>query len=122
MLKETLGARRRRNFLQSLLVTAFALTGIGMAQAQDSAPATPGKISTVYTGDVSNGKKVVSSLNTSDLEPGNVLLFILADAAPVPGASAYPEQIAALRLADCMRPRSEAFCEPLLAADRGSRL
>ena len=41
-----------------------------MAQAQVSAPATPAKISTVYTGDVINGKKVVSSLNTDDLEPG----------------------------------------------------
>ena len=50
--------------MQSLLITAFALTGIGMAQAQVSAPATPAKISTVYTGDVINGKKVVSSLNT----------------------------------------------------------
>ena len=70
MLKEFLGSRGRRNFMLSLLITAFALTGIGMAQAQSSAPATPAKISTVYTGDVINGKKVVSSLNTSDLEPG----------------------------------------------------
>jgi len=46
--------------MQSLLITAVALTGIGMAQAQNSAPATPAKISTVYTGDVINGKKVVS--------------------------------------------------------------
>ena len=56
--------------MQSLLITAFAVTGIGMAQAQASAGATPAKVSTVYTGDVINGKKVVSSLNTSDLEPG----------------------------------------------------
>ena len=53
--------------MQSLLIAAIALTGIGTAQAQSGAPA---KISTVYTGDVINGKKVVSSLNTSDLEPG----------------------------------------------------
>ncbi len=70
MLKQPLGARGRRNFMQSLLITACALTGIGLAQAQNSAPATPARISTVYTGDVINGKKVVSSLNTSDLEPG----------------------------------------------------
>ena len=70
MLKEPLGTRGRRNFMQSLLITAVALTGIGMAQAQNSAPATPAKISTVYTGDVINGKKVVSSLNTDDLEAG----------------------------------------------------
>jgi SAM-dependent methyltransferase len=60
----------RRNLIKSLLITPFALTGIGMAQAQVSAPATPARISTVYTGDVINGKKVVSSLNTDDLEPG----------------------------------------------------
>ena len=35
MLKEPLGSRGRRNFMLSLLITAFALTGIGMAQAQN---------------------------------------------------------------------------------------
>jgi len=70
MLKEPLRDRGRRNFMQSLLVTAIALTGIGMAQAQSSAPTAPAKISTVYTGDLTSGKKVVSSLHTSDLEPG----------------------------------------------------
>ena len=53
--------------LQSWLMAAIPLTVIGTAQAQSGAPA---KISTVYTGDVSNGKKVVSSLSTSELEPG----------------------------------------------------
>jgi predicted deacylase len=56
--------------MQSLLITAFALAGFGMAQAQSSAPATPARIGTVYTGDVINGKKGVSSLDTGDLEPG----------------------------------------------------
>jgi len=56
--------------MQSLLITAMALTGVGMAQAQVSAPATLAKIGTVYTGDMINGKKVVSSLSTDDLEPG----------------------------------------------------
>ena len=70
MLKQHLGSQRRRNFMQSLLITAFALVGVGMAQAQSSAPATPAKIGTVYTGDVINGKKVVSYLDTADLEPG----------------------------------------------------
>ena len=70
MLKEFLVGGRRRSLMQSLLVTAIALTGVGMAQAQVSAPATPAKIRTVYTGDVINGKKVVSSLSTDDLEPG----------------------------------------------------
>ena len=57
-------------FLLVNLLTAIACTGIGMAQAQSSAVAAPATISTVYTGDVINGKKVVSSLNTSDLAPG----------------------------------------------------
>ncbi|MCU0767046.1 MAG: hypothetical protein MUE39_06685, partial [Gammaproteobacteria bacterium] len=70
MLKEPLVSRRRRNLMQSLLIAAFALTGVGMAQAEVSAPATPAKISTLYTGDVISGKKVISSLNTDDLEPG----------------------------------------------------
>ncbi len=67
MLKSCLGGHGRRNFMQSLLIAAIAFTGISTAQAQSGAPA---KMSTVYTGDVINGKKVVSSLNTSDLEPG----------------------------------------------------
>ena len=62
--------RRRRSLMQSLLISPLALSGIGMAQAQVSTPATPARISTVYTGDVINGKKVVSSLNTDELEPG----------------------------------------------------
>ena len=70
MLEEPLGSQGRRNFMQSLLITAFALAGVSLTQAQSSAPATPARFSTVYTGDVINGKKVVSSLNTADLEPG----------------------------------------------------
>jgi predicted deacylase len=70
MLEELLVGGRRRCLMQSLLVVATALTGVGTAQAQVSAPATPAKIGTVYTGDVINGKKVVSSLSTDDLEPG----------------------------------------------------
>ncbi|HSM27410.1 MAG TPA: hypothetical protein VK855_04830 [Thioalkalivibrio sp.] len=45
--------------MQSLLITALVLIGIGMAQAEVRSPATPTGISTVYTGDVINGKQVV---------------------------------------------------------------
>lgn len=69
MLKETLGSRGRR-LTQLLLIAVFGLTGVGVAQAQSGAPAAPARTGTVYTGDVINGKKVVSSLNTADLEPG----------------------------------------------------
>ncbi|HEX5638353.1 MAG TPA: succinylglutamate desuccinylase/aspartoacylase family protein [Burkholderiaceae bacterium] len=51
-------------------MAALSLTAIGLAQAQSSVPASATRISTVYTGDVIGGKKVVSSLNTADLEPG----------------------------------------------------
>jgi predicted deacylase len=70
MLKKPLGSRMRGRFMPSLLIAAFVLTGIGIAQAQTGAPATPAKVTTVYTGDVINGKKVVSSLDTANLEPG----------------------------------------------------
>jgi predicted deacylase len=56
--------------MKSLLVAVIALAGIGSAQAESNATAAAAKIGTVYTGDVINGKKVVSSLNTGDLEPG----------------------------------------------------
>jgi predicted deacylase len=62
--------RRPRTLMKSLLITAFALASLNTAQAQIVAPATQAHIRTVYTGDVINGKKVVSSLNTNDLEPG----------------------------------------------------
>jgi predicted deacylase len=70
MLKDFTVSRRRWISGNSLLITVLALTGIGMAQAQVSDPAGPARTSTVYTGDVINGKKVVSSLNTDDLEAG----------------------------------------------------
>jgi predicted deacylase len=63
-------SHRHRNIMHSLLITVFALTGIGTAHAHASDSATPARISTAYTGDVINGKKVVSSLNTDDLEAG----------------------------------------------------
>jgi len=56
--------------MQSLLLASLALAGAGLAHAQGSAAGAPARVSTVYTGDVINGKKVVSSLNTNDLEPG----------------------------------------------------
>ena len=70
MFELLLSGRGCRIFMQSLWVAAIALTGTGMVQAQSIATTAPAKISTVYTGDVINGKRVVSSLNTSDLEPG----------------------------------------------------
>jgi len=67
--------RRRRHRLQSLLIAPWALVVFAMAPALVNAASPPvgvriGGVKTVFTGDVINGKKVVSSLNTDDLEPG----------------------------------------------------
>ena len=70
MLKVLTASRRRWISVNSLLIAVSALTCIGMAHAQASDPATPARTSTIYTGDVIDGKKVVSSLNTDDLEAG----------------------------------------------------
>ena len=70
MLKDCSGSHKRSLFLQLILLATLALTGAGVAQAQASAHAASAKISTVYTGDLINGKRVVSSLNTADLEAG----------------------------------------------------
>ena len=71
---------RHRHRLQSLLIAPWALAVLAMAPELVSAAAAPagvrsggvkaGGVRTIFTGDVINGKKVVSSLNTDDLEPG----------------------------------------------------
>jgi len=78
----SLNSRRghRRHRLQSLLIAPWALAVLAMAPEMAGAAAAPAGVSsgavkagggrTVFTGDVINGKKVVSSLNTDDLEPG----------------------------------------------------
>jgi hypothetical protein len=72
--RETNTMHSRRQFVQSVPALGagimLAQNMLATAQAQDSAPATPAGTGTVYTGDVINGKKVVSSLNTDDLEAG----------------------------------------------------
>lgn len=95
MLKAPLGSCGRRTFMHSLLITALALTGSGMAPAQDSAPGTPAEISTLYTGDVISGKKVVSSLNTRDLEPGKKHLLYFQGVQMSTGQSWYVSVIVA---------------------------
>jgi predicted deacylase len=78
----SLNSRRghRRHRLQSLLIAPWALAVLAMAPEMAGAAAAPAGVRsgavkagggrTVFTGDVINGKKVVSSLNTDDLEPG----------------------------------------------------
>ena len=69
----------RRNFMIASIATVGASTAFAYdtrpANAQDTAASSGDAASgasrgTVYTGDVIEGKKVVSALDTSDLEPG----------------------------------------------------
>ena len=65
----------RRDFMMASIATVGASAAVavnaGAANAQDAAtpPANPAS-GTVYTGDVIQGKKVVSALDVNDLEPG----------------------------------------------------
>ena len=62
----------RRHFMASAIgVSAALATDINAARAQ----APIASRGTVYTGDVIDGKKVVSALNLEDLEPGKKHLF-----------------------------------------------
>jgi predicted deacylase len=67
----------RRDFIIASIATVGASAALavnaGAANAQDAA--TPSASGTVYTGDVIQGKKVVSVLDVNDLEPGKKHLF-----------------------------------------------
>ena len=51
-------------------VAAALAANVGSAKAQDASTPSEALSGTVYTGDVIQGKKVVSSLDVNDLEPG----------------------------------------------------
>src|SRR5215469_7515187 len=59
--------------------TGFAASISGASAQSTTAPAAgsaqPTPQGTVYTGDVIDGKKVISALNVSDLEPGKHLFY-----------------------------------------------
>lgn len=67
----------RRDFMLLAAAGAGALaSGVAVAQAEDAAPAAkPAAGGTVFTGDIVQGKKVISALDVSDLEPGRHHLF-----------------------------------------------
>lgn len=113
----------RRDLLVASIPTVGAAAAIATnassAKAQESTAASPvpePSSGTVYTGDLIQGKKVVSTLDANDLEPGkkhalyfqgvqmptgqrsdamsepgNPLAFILFHKAPPEGAETYPE-------------------------------
>jgi uncharacterized protein len=65
----------RRAFMISAIASAALATEAGTANAQGTTPSSESTVSamlqaTGYTGDVIDGKKVVSALNVNDLEPG----------------------------------------------------
>lgn len=62
--------QNRFAFVHSLVFTFLFFSVMNVSCAQKSIPTAATSISTVYTGDIINGKKVVSSLNTNDLEAG----------------------------------------------------
>ena len=71
----------RRNFMVAAIgASATLAANTGAANAQDTSassasPAPAAPRGTVYTGDVIQGKKVISALNVNDLEPGKKHLF-----------------------------------------------
>jgi predicted deacylase len=69
----------RRDLIKASVVTVGAAAAVAVnasANAQDAAtPAAKPASGTVYTGDVIEGKKVVSALDVNDLEPGKKHLF-----------------------------------------------
>ena len=78
------GGLDRRDFmilaLGSVGATAAASVNADAAMAQDAtvssaAPGTGVQQGTVYTGDVIQGKKVISTLDVNDLEPGKHLFY-----------------------------------------------
>ena len=64
----------RRDFMIASIATVGASAALaasaGAANAQDTAAAPANTAGTIYTGDVIDGKKVVSALDVNDLEPG----------------------------------------------------
>ena len=62
----------RRHFITAAIGASAALAANTDTANAQAAPASRG---TVYTGDVIDGKKVISALNIDDLEPGKKYLF-----------------------------------------------
>ncbi len=70
------GGLDRRNFMAASASAALAATA-AVADARDAAATAAGTATrgTAYTGDVIQGKKVISGLDVSDLEPGRHLFY-----------------------------------------------
>src|SRR4029077_9195276 len=83
----------RRDFIVAVIGASAALATNTSASAQGVTPvASQG---TVYTGDVIDGKKVISALNIDDLEPGKKHLFYFQGQQMVTGQHWYVSAIVA---------------------------
>jgi uncharacterized protein len=67
----------RRGFISAAIGASAALTTSMMPASADTGTATPvpARGGTAYTGDVIEGKQVISALDIEDLEPGQKYLF-----------------------------------------------
>ena len=77
----------RRDFMVAAVGASAALAANSAAQSADQA--NTASRGTVYTGDVIDGKKVISALNIDDLEPGKKHLFYFQGVQMVTGQHWY---------------------------------
>ena len=83
MSRNSMGDLDRRDFMIASIATAGASAALavnaGAANAQGAATTSADPASgTVYTGDIIQGKKVVSALDVNDLEPGQEAPFVFS--------------------------------------------
>ncbi len=106
----------RRDFMIASVATMGASAGLvadaGSANAQGSTtsaagPASGAPSATVYTGDVIQGKKVVSALDVDDLEPGRKHLLYFQGVEMPSGQHWYVSVTVARG-----RSRASASCSP----------
>jgi hypothetical protein len=79
----------RRDFMVAAVGASAALAANSGAQGADQA--NTASRGTVYTGDVIDGKKVISALNIDDLEPGKKHLFYFQGVQMVTGALSHEQ-------------------------------
>jgi predicted deacylase len=80
----------RRHFIVAAIGTSAALAAnTGAASAQGTGQAATASRGTIYTGDMIDGKKVISALNIDDLEPGKKHLLYFQGVQMVTGQHWY---------------------------------
>ena len=86
----------RRHFMAAALGASAAFAAeVDQANAQGAGQAAAGAGGTVYTGDVIDGKKIISALNIADLEPGKKHNFYFQGVQAATGQRWYVSTIVA---------------------------